>query len=429
MKLSLIICTYMRPEPLRRLLESVLSQTQVPDEVLIIDGSTDDDTQLMLEKITSRFEQNARSEALEDGFLSSEFKVQSLELSGEMSNPNAPSNASSSEACLQAKAGRERFIDNSNSSSNPNARSEALEDRLSSSISSSNETYPLGLGKGFDSTSIISYHKVPPEHRGLTKQRNYGIERVQEDMEIVAFLDDDTILQENYFKNLIQAFKDLPDAAGIGGIATNENRWQLKTQKQYDKNNFYQFEEYVVKESSRNVLRNKLKLASNELPGVMPKYSHGRTFSYPITGKNYPVDLIVGMSMAFRKNVVDQIKFSKYFEGYGLYEDADFSLRALRFGQNYLATSVLLEHHHDAAGRPNKYNYGKMVVRNGWYVWRLKYPDPSLKNNFKWYQITILLTTIRFLNIFTTAQRKEALTEFLGRAAGIISLWFNKPKL
>ncbi|MFT6799670.1 MAG: hypothetical protein ACJAWA_001800, partial [Nonlabens sp.] len=30
----------MRPEPLSRLLESVMSQTQIPDEVLIIDGST-----------------------------------------------------------------------------------------------------------------------------------------------------------------------------------------------------------------------------------------------------------------------------------------------------------------------------------------------------------------------------------------------------
>ncbi|WP_292892597.1 glycosyltransferase, partial [Nonlabens sp.] len=49
MKTSLIICTYMRPEPLSRLLESVRSQTQLPDEVLIIDGSTDDKTELLLQ--------------------------------------------------------------------------------------------------------------------------------------------------------------------------------------------------------------------------------------------------------------------------------------------------------------------------------------------------------------------------------------------
>ncbi|WP_397303677.1 glycosyltransferase family 2 protein [Nonlabens ulvanivorans] len=328
MKISLIICTYMRPEPLSRLLDSVMLQTRLPEEILIIDGSTNDETET-------------------------------------------------------------RFSESGN--------------------------------------NIIRYYKVPPEHRGLTKQRNYGIERVSESIDIVAFLDDDTILSQEYFENLNRAFLDLPDAAGIGGVATNENRWVVKKKDVYDKNSFYEFEGYVVKESSRNVLRNKLNLASNELPSIMPAFSHGRTFSYPITGKNYPIDLIVGMSMSFRKKVVDQIKFSKYFEGYGLYEDADFSLRALSFGQNYLATSVQLEHHHDAAGRPNKYRYGKMVVRNGWYVWRVKHPNPSFKNKVKWYQITILLTAIRFLNTFTTSERKEAFTEAMGRTVGILSLIFNKP--
>jgi GT2 family glycosyltransferase len=319
----------MRPEPLSRLLKSVMSQTQVPDEVLIIDGSINDAT-------GSRFRESGNK--------------------------------------------------------------------------------------------IIQYYKVPAAHRGLTKQRNYGIDRVQDSIDIVAFLDDDTLLTIDYFENLEKAFKDLPDASGIGGTAINENRWQFKENKSYHKDHFYEFENHVVKESSRNVLRNKLKLASNELPGIMPAYSHGRTFSYPITGENYPVDLIVGMSMAFRKEVTDSIKFSRYFEGYGLYEDADYSIRALEYGQNYLATSVRLKHHHDAAGRPNKYAYGKMVVRNGWYVWRVKHSNPSLKNKLKWYQITLLLTAIRFLNTFTTRERKEAFTEAIGRSVGIISLLFHKPK-
>jgi len=246
-------------------------------------------------------------------------------------------------------------------------------------------------------------------------------------MDIVAFLDDDTVLQDDYFKNLEQAFILLPDAAGIGGVAINENRWQLKKQDHYAKNTNYIFEDYVIEESARNILRNKLGLSSNELPGVMPAYGHGRTFSYPLTGKNYPVDLLVGMSMAYRKHVVEQQRFLTYFEGYGLYEDADYSLRALHYGHNYVATSVQLEHHHDAAGRPNKYNYGKMVVRNGWYVWRVKHPKPSFRNKVTWYQITILLTAVRFLNIFTTTQRKEAFTEFAGRTVGIVSLMYSKP--
>jgi hypothetical protein len=57
---------------------------------------------------------------------------------------------------------------------------------------------------------------------------------------------------------------------------------------------------------------------------------------------------------------------STYFEGYGLYEDADFLLCELpKRGKLYLIRPAKLNHYHDASGRPNQYNYGKMVVRNG----------------------------------------------------------------
>ena len=73
----------------------------------------------------------------------------------------------------------------------------------------------------------------------------------------------------------------------------------------------------------------------------------------------------VGVSY-FRRTFFEQFQFSTYFEGYGLYEDADFSIHALQFGKNVICTKAQLDHHHDAAGRPNKYAYGKMLVRNGW---------------------------------------------------------------
>ena len=70
-----------------------------------------------------------------------------------------------------------------------------------------------------------------------------------------------------------------------------------------------------------------------------------------------------------------------------------------------------------------------MVIRNGWYVWRIKYPNPSFKARFKWNLIVFLLTIIRFSNSFTTSDRKEAFTESLGRTVGWFSLIFNKPKI
>ncbi len=274
----------------------------------------------------------------------------------------------------------------------------------------------------------LIYYQVSAEHRGLTKQRNFGISKVSNDIDVVAFLDDDTILEKNYFENIVKTFNENPNSIGVGGVAINENKWKVNSNNIKQSSKYYTIENYYIKETSRNYLRNILGLSSKELPGIMPEFSNGRTCSYPLNGKSYPVDLIVGMAMNFRKSVFDSIKFSTYFEGYGLYEDADFSLRALQLGQNYIATSAQLSHFHDSSGRPNKYNYGKMVLRNGWYVWRIKYPNPSTVARIKWNAIAFLLTLIRFTNTFTTNKRKEAFTESLGRTVGWFSLLFDKPK-
>ena len=88
----------------------------------------------------------------------------------------------------------------------------------------------------------LHYFAVPPDQRGLTKQRNYGIERVgisrdlsHNQIEIVCFLDDDTVLESNYFEEIIRTFKENQEITGVGGVAINENSWALaKPNKKYD---------------------------------------------------------------------------------------------------------------------------------------------------------------------------------------------------
>ena len=329
MKLSLIICTYMRPHALLQLLRSVQLQSVFPDEILIIDGSLNQETEWMI----------------------TENKIKNLQ-----------------------------------------------------------------------------YFLVSENFRGLTKQRNFGLDKVAPISSVIAFLDDDTELTPNYFEELINTFADNPEISGVGGIAINENSWCLtEPNKKYDPNRYFQFDGFVYKEGQRNVMRNYLGLQSNLGPGKMPDYSHGKTCGFPLNGKTYEVDLLIGMSFAFRKKVFDSLRFSTYFEGYGLYEDADFSIRALKFGKNVINTKVQLSHYHHPSGRPNQYKYGKMVVRNGWYVWRTKNPKPTLIAKLKWHAITLLLTTIRYTNTFSTNNKREALNEALGRTIGWWSLLLNKP--
>jgi GT2 family glycosyltransferase len=330
MKFSLIICTYMRPKPLLQLLQSVSEQTLYPDEILIIDGSTNGETQRI---VTANFFKN------------------------------------------------------------------------------------------------LNYFLVPNEHRGLTKQRNFGIARVGLNMEVVCFLDDDTVLEKEYFEELLNTYKVYPEALGVGGYIHNETKWEDVGVNYKPKINEFYFDGWKRKEGSRFILRKKMGLDSDCPPGFSSLFSHGRSVGFlPPNGKIYEVEQFMGGVSSFRKPIFERFQFSTYFEGYGLYEDADFCLRVAKTGKLYLNTKAKLNHYHEVSGRPNQYQYGKMVVRNGWYVWRVKKSNPKIIDFFKWHTITILLTIIRFSNIFTTTKRKEAFTEALGRTIGWWSLIFSKPK-
>jgi GT2 family glycosyltransferase len=331
MKFSLIICTYMRPEPLLELLQSVKGQTVCPNEILIIDGSCNQETEKALEK---------------------------------------------------------------------------------------------------NSFDRLHYYKVSDEHRGLTKQRNYGIERVAEAIEVVCFLDDDTVLDADYFEKLLATYQSHPDALGVGGYINNETKWGFVGNHYTAPLNEFYFDGWKRKDGSRFVLRKKVGLDSDCPPGYSSLFSHGRSVGFlPPSEKTYEVEMLMGGVSSFRKKVFETLQFSTYFEGYGLYEDADFTLRVAKMGKLYLNTAARLSHFHADSGRPNQYQYGKMVVRNGWYVWRTKNPNPKIDSQLKWHSITILLTLVRFSNTFTSAKKAEAFTEALGRAVGWWSLLIHKPKM
>ena len=328
---SLIICTYQRAEALERLLESVKNQSLFPNQILIIDGSVDEETKHLI----------------------SELKFPNLE-----------------------------------------------------------------------------YFKVGPQDKGLTRQRNYGLSKVAGNSQIVCFLDDDVILESDYFMELLKTFSEFPDALGVCGYIINDTLWHKIDEKNSPKKTDFVYEGWFRKEGSRFRLRRKLGLEPNQKPGFMPDFSHGYSVGFiPPSGKIYPIEMLMGGVAAYRKSVFKELSFSHYFEGYGLYEDADFSLRLAKKGKLYVNTNARLEHHHVSSGRPNHYLYGKMVVKNGWYVWRIKHPHPNFKAKLKWHATSFLLTLVRLSNTTNTKKKKAALQESLGRISGWWSVIFSKPKI
>jgi len=291
--------------------------------------------------------------------------------------------------------------------------------------STNNKTQEVFNTQNFEN---LEYYLVSDAERGLTKQRNFGIQKATYD--IVCFLDDDIILTPTYFEELIKTYNIYPEAKGVGGYIIEDINWRRIKDHRPATYKEYQFDGYARPLGSRNVLRKRLGLLSTNQPGVMPEFSNGLSISFlPPSDKIYKVEHFMGGVSSFKKSLFSQIQFSEYFEGYGLYEDSDFCLRASQLGSLYVNTAAKLYHYHDDSGRPNRFDYGKMVTRNGWYIWRLKYPQPNFIARLKWNLIVILLLKLRFLNIFTTKDKKKAFTESIGRFAGWIGLLFSKPKI
>lgn len=278
--------------------------------------------------------------------------------------------------------------------------------------------------------SNLKYFLVSESDRGLTKQRNFGIKQVGASIEIVCFLDDDTILESNYFEEIIKTYTLFPQALGVGGYISNEDEWVFVGSPYQPSHKDYYYDGWKKHDGARFVLRKRLGLDTNTKPGFLPDFSHGRSIGFlPPSDKIYEVEQLMGGVSSFRKEVFQSFQFSTYFEGYGLYEDADFTLRLSKVGKLFVNTAAKLAHYHDSSGRPNQYRYGKMVVRNGWYVWRIKHRYPSFKAQMKWHSITLLLTFIRLTNTFTSTKKQDSFFEFLGRMVGWFSLLLNKPKL
>lgn len=286
------------------------------------------------------------------------------------------------------------------------------------------DTTAIHFGKS--TIANLEYYKVSASQRGLTKQRNFGVERVKHGIDYISFLDDDVVLEPDYFQQILDAFQEKPNAYGIGGYIINEVVWQQDQNE--TKKGWFSYDGYQRKEGSRFKLRAIFGLEPDLPPGNMPSFGHGRSISYlPPSGKLYQVEQLMGGVATYKKIIFEKLNFSSYFEGYSLYEDADFSLRASRYGPLWINTKARLQHYHDPLGRPNLYDYGKMVIRNGWYVWRVKYPNPSIKARFKWNATALLLTLIRFSNIISTADRSGAFQESAGRIIGLLSLIVSKP--
>jgi len=253
--LSLVVCTFRRPASLSRLLSSVLEQSRLPDDLIVVDASPDGATEAVA------------------------------------------------------------------------------------------NDHPVGprLGEGW------RYFRVGEPLRGLTRQRNFAVERVRTDL--VAFVDDDVVLRPGCLQALESVHRQGgPRVAGVAPVVENE----------------------LAAPSRLWRWRRRLGIVSTLEPG---RYSRsGMSIPWGFLPASAGPELLTqgdwlpGAAFMWKTALVRQVGFQERFAGYANGEDLEFSLRMRRLGALMVTGSARAVHLHEPAGRPTPYHYGSMTVENAYSI-------------------------------------------------------------
>lgn len=171
------------------------------------------------------------------------------------------------------------------------------------------------LVAGFDDPKIDYVRVVPAS---LTAQRNAGIKAVREDMTLVAFFDDDVVLEEGAMKAMMEFWRDAPvDTGGAAFNITNEI---------YRCPGF--FERFFLVNDPRpgRILRSGFQSRVARVDSTMQ------------------VDWLAGCSMVWRRRVFDDCMFDEHFSGYARYEEVDFSYRVGKKYKLYIVAPARIAH-------------------------------------------------------------------------------------
>ena len=177
---------------------------------------------------------------------------------------------------------------------------------------------------------------IATEIQSAALQRNIGLKYISATTDFVAFLDDDVIIPEDYFKNLKNSLVK-NNAIGISGIVLKKHEKDLSSTNPVRK-----FIKKVLFLDSKN--EGSLLLSGVNIPCTTA--NHGVVKSY----------WLIGCSLwDFKK--IELLSFEEDFYGQSLGEDVIFSYKASKKGDLYVDTDVLIIHLESELGRQNFRSY------------------------------------------------------------------------
>jgi GT2 family glycosyltransferase len=207
--------------------------------------------------------------------------------------------------------------------------------------------------------------------RSLILQRNAGIENATGD--VVVFLDDDVILEEDYFLNLIKVYKDewSNHLGGVQGVII-ENFQTSRCRR---------FSELFRRFFFLSNMSGKGRLQKSGYP----------SFCKPEAALQ-KVEIFSGCMMSFRRHVLLENRFDESLRAFWVFDDVELSYRISRKYELFQTRMAQLHHASSAVSYEGRQKVEKMSVVNRLYLFR-KYLAGSKLNwvCFMWASIGQLL--------------------------------------
>ena len=196
-------------------------------------------------------------------------------------------------------------------------------------------------------TDISKLKYIHTNIRSAAIQRNIGIDKVSTKAKFIFFLDDDVLIEKNYFEKLINSIHE-SNSIGASGVAVN-----LKKSSKREKSEgiIGLYKKFFLLESNTD---GKLLKSAVNIPCRLDSRHQSSLIE---------VDWLIGCA-AWKTSVFTKLRFEESFRGQSLGEDLLFSNKAKSLGKIIVDKKIIINHRESDIERPNPYDFYKMWVFN-----------------------------------------------------------------
>lgn len=188
----------------------------------------------------------------------------------------------------------------------------------------------------------ITYERCFPP--SLAKQRNAGMARLNEDITLAGYLDDDIELDPDATEKMLKFWASAPENTG-GGAITIRNQYAQLNRKLMS---FF--------------------LMAGERPGqVLPS---AYAVHLPFIGKTFETQWLYGGATIWARKVIETFNYDEWFDGYGFLEDLDYSYRVAQKHKLYVVGDSRCLHHSSPVSANKQFIFGKQQIYNRIYFAR-----------------------------------------------------------